>query len=364
VVAYARSPRRQARAIGNGFIRTTRFIIRRGRRPTTGGPVAASVPSAAGVKVIVSSASAVVHTPWLAYACLATSMALVGSYVGLSRLLVAAFPVFLLAWLRFAIAAVAMAGWVRAAPGEQPLSRHDRVLLFWESFLGNFLFSVCMLFGVALSSAVSAGVVMAAIPAAVAILSRVFLGERIAPRVALAIACAATGIALLALARPAATPASPAAGPAGQLWLGHLLLLGAVVCEASYVVIGKRLAANVSPRRISALINLWGLALVTPFGLWQAASFDFAAVAASTWALLAFYSLAASVATVWLWMRGLRHVPAARAGVFTVMLPVAAAGVGVVVLGEPFGALHTAALGLALSGLVLATWPARGGAAP
>ena len=80
--------------------------------------------------------------PLLAYACLAASMALVGSYVGASRLLVAVLPVFLLAWLRFGIAAVAMAHWVRRRPGEPPLSPQDRRLLFWESFLGNFLFSV------------------------------------------------------------------------------------------------------------------------------------------------------------------------------------------------------------------------------
>ena len=44
--------------------------------------------------------------PYLAYTCLAASMMLVGTYVGASRLLVAALPVFLLAWLRFGIAAL------------------------------------------------------------------------------------------------------------------------------------------------------------------------------------------------------------------------------------------------------------------
>jgi drug/metabolite transporter (DMT)-like permease len=297
--------------------------------------------------------------PLAAYASLAAAMALVGSYVGLSKLLVAVFPVFLLAWLRFGIAALAMAHWVRRADGDAALSPHDRWLLFWESFLGNFMFSICMLFGVALSSAVSAGVVMAAIPAAVALLSRVFLKEPIAPRIALAIACAAAGIALLAASRPAVE----ASGPGGwRSVLGHVLLLGAVLCEASYVVIGKRLAAHVTPRRISALINLWGLVLVTPLGLWQATSFAFSGVGTSTWVLLVFYSLAASMATVWLWMKGLRQVSAARAGVFTVMLPIAAAGVGIVVLGEPFGVAHALAFGLALAGLLLATWPARSGA--
>ncbi|MGL6108856.1 MAG: DMT family transporter [Rubrivivax sp.] len=291
--------------------------------------------------------------PLLAYACLAASMSLVGLYVGLSKLLLAAFPIFLLAWLRFGMAALAMAHWVRRRAGDAPLSAHDRKLLFWESFLGNFLFSICMLYGVALTSAVAAGVVMAAIPAAVALLSRIFLGERIRGRVVAAIACAVAGIGLLALAK---RPTGQADGAATQ-W-GTLLLLGAVFCEASYVVIGKRLTASVSPSRISALINLWGLALVTPLGLWQAWRFDFAAVSMPIWGLLLFYAIAASMVTVWLWMQGLRHVPAPQAGVFTVMLPISAALVGVLFLGEAFGPTHLVALALALAGLLLATWPA------
>jgi drug/metabolite transporter (DMT)-like permease len=72
-----------------------------------------------------------------------------------------------------------------------------------------------------------------------------------------------------------------------------------------------------------------------------------------------FYAIAASVVTVWLWMHGLRHVPASRAGVFTVCLPLAAAAVGVLLLGEAAGAMHLWALVLALAGLLLATWPQR-----
>ena len=291
--------------------------------------------------------------PAWAYLSLAAAMALVGCYVALSKLLVAVFPVLLLAWLRFGIAAVAMAHWVRRRPGEAALTRRDRILLFWESFLGNFLFSICMLYGVAMTSALAAGVMMAAIPAAVALLSRLGLGERIKPRVALAIACAALGIALLALARNAG-PDTAAGSP-----LGYALLLAAVFCEASYVVIGKQLTGNVTPRRISALINLWGLALVTPFGVWQALSFDFRAVPLPSWGLLVFYAVAASMVTVWLWMRGLQHVPSSRAGVFTVLLPISAALVGVALLGEGFTTAHVAAFGLALVGLLLATWPER-----
>lgn len=289
----------------------------------------------------------------LAYACLALSMSLVGSYVALSKPLVAAIPVFLLAWLRFGIGGLAMLHWLRKPPGEPPLEPRTHRLLFLESFLGNFLFSVCMLFGVSLTSAVSAGVIMAAIPATVALLSWAFLRERITGRTWTAIACAAGGIALLALAQPA----QGSAGAGRHAWLGNLLVLAAVACEASYAVIGKALTGVLGPKRITALINLWGFALVTPFGVWQALHFDFGAVGAGAWLLLVFYALAASVWTVWLWMTGLKVVPAAQAGVFTAMLPVSAALVGVLALGEQMGLLQALAFASALAGILLATLP-------
>jgi drug/metabolite transporter (DMT)-like permease len=293
----------------------------------------------------------------LAYACLALSMSLVGSYVALSKPLAAAIPVFLLAWLRFGIGGLAMLHWLRRPANEAPLTVRTKRLLFLESFLGNFLFSLCMLFGVSLTSAVSAGVIMAAIPATVALLSWAFLRERITGRTWAAIACAAFGIGLLAVGKP---PDNAAA--AGDLaWLGNLLVLGAVVCEASYAVIGKTLTGLLGPKRITALINMWGFALVTPFGLYTALQFDFGSVSRGAWLLLVFYALAASVWTVWLWMTGLKVVPAAQAGVFTAMLPVSAGLVGVLVLGEQLGPLQMLAFVAALLGVLLATAPSPSG---
>jgi drug/metabolite transporter (DMT)-like permease len=300
--------------------------------------------------------------PLGAYLLLALSMALVGSYVALSKPLAAALPVLLLAWLRFAIGAVAMAGWLKRPADEAPMSAQTRRLVFVESLLGNFLFSICMLYGVSMTSAVSAGIILASIPAVVALLSWWWLGERITPRVALGVACAGLGIALLSLSKqelPSHTGQglAPDLGQNHRLW-GNLLVFGAVVCEASYAVIGKKLTGVLSPKRITALINLWGLALTTPVGLYLALRFDFSALPAATWMLVLFYGLAASVGTVWLWMTGLQTVPAAKAGVFTVMLPISAALVGVLALGETLGGLQLLAFALALAGLVLATWPA------
>ena len=299
----------------------------------------------------------------LAYAALALSMALVGSYVALSKPLAAVFPVLLLAWLRFGIGGVAMLHWLKKPADEPPLTRQMRGLLFLESFLGNFLFTLCMISGVKLTTAVAAGVIMAAIPAAVAMLSWLFLRERVPPRVWAGVACAVLGIGLLSLSKNEHSGLGDLAlegqNTSNLAWLGNLLLLGAVLCEASYAVIGKKLTSALGPRRITSLINLWGFALTTPFGLWLAWSFDFGAVGLSTWVLLLFYALAACMWTVWLWMTGLKSVPAAQAGVFTVLLPISAALVGVGVLGERLAGVQLLAFGVALAGVLLATLPSR-----
>lgn len=236
-------------------------------------------------------------------------------------------------------------------------------LVFLESLLGNFLFSICMLYGVSMTSAISAGVIMASIPAAVALMSWFFLRERIGLRVWAAVACAAFGIGLSSLSKSELLVHSGRGLEANfaykNMLLGNLLVFGAVMCEAAYAVIGKKLTGALSPKRITALINLWGFVLMTPMGLYMALTFDFDAVASGSWLLLIFYALAASVWSVWLWMTGLQNVPAAKAGVFTVMLPVSSALVGVFALGETLRGMQLLAFGIALLGVVLATLPAR-----
>ncbi len=296
-----------------------------------------------------------------AYLLLALSMSLVGSYVALSKPLVAVLPVFLLAWLRFGIGGLAILHWLKKPPSELPMSQATKQLIFLESFLGNFLFSILMLYGVSLTTAVSAGVIMASIPAVVAVMSWYLLGERVSARVWIAVACAALGIALLALSKQELSTQSAQGVVAGMTikseLLGDLLLFGAVLCEAAYAVIGKKLTGILTPKRITALINVWGFALMTPMGLYLAVSFDFRALSVGIWSLLIFYALAASVGSVWLWMTGLKTVAAANAGVMTVMLPISSVLVGVFALDETLGGLQPLAFAICLVGLLLATLP-------
>lgn len=286
----------------------------------------------------------------LGYALLFAGMAVVGSYVALSKPLTERLPVFLLAWLRFGIAALVMLPWTLSLRAALPQAR----TLFLQSFFGNFLFSICMLSGVALTSASATGVILSTLPAVVAVFSWLFLRERLSARSWLAVALAVAGVVLLTLVRDTGAVAGT-----GVSVTGNALIFGCVCCEAVYVILGKRLTASLSPMRISALINLVGFVLMTPFGLWQASGFDFSRLSAPDWSMLVFYSLAASIVSTWLWLSGLKHVPASHSGVFTIAMPLAACAVAVGWLGEHLGLAHWAAFTLAAAGIALIAWPPR-----
>jgi drug/metabolite transporter (DMT)-like permease len=288
------------------------------------------------------------------YSYLFSGMAVVGIYVALSKPLTQAFPVFLLATLRFGIAAVLMLPWLNrtliAGQADAPLSPELKTTLFWQSFFGNFLFSIFMLFGVSQTSATASGVILATLPAVVALFSWGILNEKLNAATIAAVGLAFAGVAALSMAK---------ASQGGISLVGNLLVFCCVGCEAVYIILGKRLTQSLSPQRISALINLVGLCLMAPLGIWQALSFDFYAVTFGTWALLIFYAIAASMLSTALWLTGLKSVPASHSGVFTIALPLSATVVGVSFLGEQLSWVHGLSFACAVAGILLIAYSAR-----
>lgn len=292
----------------------------------------------------------------LPYLSLTSGMALVGCYIALNKPLSFIFPVFLLMWLRFGIGTIAMWGWLKKPANEAAITRRTHYLLFAEALFGVVLFTLFTIVGVHLTSATAASIIMSAIPAVVAIMGRFWLHEALSKRTILSIMCAVLGIMLLTLSKPSKTPAQTAIAISDyRTWIGYGSLLLAVLCEASYSILGKQLTAHLSPKRIASIVNLWGLALSTPFGLYFAWHFSFANVQLAHWGLLVFYGISAGMVSVWLWMTGLRYVPAAQAGIFTVFLPVSTAITGVVFLHERLTTMQWLALSIALASVLLAT---------
>jgi len=215
-----------------------------------------------------------------------------------------------------------------------------------------------MLNGVQRTSAVAAGVITSTIPAVVALLAWLLLKERPGPRALAAIALAMVGILLVNLAHSHGGSGSSGSTAEGSL-SGNLMIMGAVVCESIYVILSRRLSQTLPAIEICAYTHGLGLLLMLPLGAGALLHFNYSGVTASTWVLLVWYGLSASIFSFWLWMKGIRHVPGALAGVFTAVLPIAAATYGMVFLGERPTPAHGAALACVVAGLVLASLQPR-----
>ncbi|HKT97429.1 MAG TPA: DMT family transporter [Paraburkholderia sp.] len=279
---------------------------------------------------------------------LVAAMLLVGSNVGIGKTIVAFLPVPLFALLRFVIALAVLWPLLRVARMRR-VKRDEWLNLFLQALFGTFGFTLLMLGGVHRTSAVAAGVITSTIPAVVALFSWFFLRERPDARAFASIVLAIAGIAVINLAHAGSGSQNPGS------FAGNLMVLGAVCCESFYVILSRRLTQTLAPLEICAYTHLFGFLLMLPVGLPSALWFDYASVPASVWALVLWYGLSASVFSFCLWMMGIRHVPGSIAGVFSAVLPVAAALYGIAFLGERPTPAHGIALACVIGGIALAS---------
>lgn len=287
-----------------------------------------------------------------AYLQLGGAMALVGVNVAVAKLLAAALPIALIVALRCLMACAVLWPLARWREGHARPSAAALLNLAAQAAVGTLLYNAALLTGLRHTSALEAGLVLATMPAVVAVGSALWLRERLSPRQWLAALLAAFGMAALTLARLAGQ-----GGGDGHL-LGNLLVFAAVCGEAGYVLLAKRLSGRLPVLTASFWMQAFSAAMLLPFALPGLPAI--AALASPDLAgLLVFHSLTASVLCLVLWYAGLRRAPAGVAGVFTALLPAAAAAVAVLLLGEEFAALHGIGFGLMLASILLATWPGR-----
>jgi drug/metabolite transporter (DMT)-like permease len=281
---------------------------------------------------------------------LIAAMLLVGSNVGIGKSIVAFVPVVAFALARFVIALAVL--WPLLRPAKMRAVKRDEWLnLFLQALFGTFGFTLLMLNGVARTSAVAAGVITSTIPAVVALFAWIFLRERPNARALASIALAMLGIVAVNLPHGGASEGEPAFGS----FAGNLMVLGAVCCESLYVILSRRLTQTLSAIDICAYTHLFGFLLMLPLGVKALIGFDYATVPPGIWALMLWYGLSASIFSFWLWMKGIRHVHGSLAGVFSAVLPVAAAGYGIVFLGERPTLAHGVALACVITGIAIAS---------
>lgn len=276
-------------------------------------------------------------------------MAIVGSSVVVGKLLVVRVPVFLVGGLRLLLACLVLVPVLLVAERGRPRpGGRDLAVLALQAFTGIFLFTTLLLYGLTQTSAAASGIVTSTTPAVAGLLSVVLLGERLTWTRAGGIALAVLGLLAVNLGVPGAS-AAEGSSPV----LGNLLVFGAVVGEALFIVCGKVAATRVPPLSAAATISVLGLLMFLPFAAWEAARFDFARVTVADWAALAYYGLVVTVLAFVLWARGLAVVPASTAAGFTAVLPVSAVALSYAFLGEPFAWSHVVGGACVIGGIGL-----------
>ncbi|MDW8443394.1 MAG: hypothetical protein RML45_03120 [Acetobacteraceae bacterium] len=114
-----------------------------------------------------------------------------------------------------------------------------------------------------LTSALEGGLVLATLPAVVAIGSALWLGERLGRRGWAAVGLAVTGMGAVNAVR---------AGAEGEgSLLGNALVFAGVVGEAVYVLLAKRIAGRVGVLTASFWMQLFSFLQLTPFALLSSA---------------------------------------------------------------------------------------------
>ena len=135
---------------------------------------------------------------------------------------------------------------------------------------------------------------------------------------------------------------------------GNALVFAAIVCEALFILLNRKLHTPVAALPLSTLMCGIGFAVALgpacferPWGM------PFNASALNG---VLYYALVPTVAGFVLWYAGAARISGAEAGLMTALVPVSAVALAAVVLREPVSAAQLAGVACVLGAVLLATF--------
>lgn len=249
--------------------------------------------------------------------------------------------------VRFAAGSVLLWWIVRRTEGD---ARPDRATL-WRlvvlGVLGNSIYQLLFIEGLARTPATKSAMILAILPVAVTV-GAAWLGvEHVTRRQQVAVGVASLGVAVVLLARGGSI-----GGPVG---VGDLLLLVAVAAWTAYTLLLRSWALPMSALRITAWTTYTGTPVLLLAGLPQVIGTDWGAVSVAGWGGIAYSTLLSLVLAYVLWNRAVAALGASRTAAFNCLVPFLSAIIAFVVLHERPGPLHVVGGLLIIGGVLLAT---------
>lgn len=218
--------------------------------------------------------------------------------------------------LRVMLAAVVLLSLVFVRGGTFP-TRREILTLMILGMLGNGLYQILFVEGVARTKVGNAALIVAAAPAFIAIMSRAGGIERVSRRVLLGIALSLGGVIIVVLG-------SAHASNGNVTLLGTLLVFLGTLCWTTFTVLLQPYARRLDPIQLSAFTMLGGtlpLLIATPRAL---IATDWSRLGLQGWGAV-FYASVISMGVAYLfWYRGLRVLGPTRTAVYSNLQPVIA----------------------------------------
>ncbi|MCG8618819.1 MAG: DMT family transporter [Desulfobacterales bacterium] len=281
-----------------------------------------------------------------AWANLTLAMIIVGSSVVFGKVITAEFPVFLASCIRFAIAsAVMLPLLIKTEGGFYKPDRKDLTRLLGMAFCGQFVFTALVLLGLRYTSAIEAGIITSTSPAMMAVVAFILFRER--PGVFQMVAV------LLAVGGVISVNGLTGGGLSTAHLTGNLMMVGAVVGEAVFLLMRKSISPALSNMALTAYLCFAGFAMFLPFALYQSLTFDFSAVSKGAWLAMIYFGAVFTVLAYILWFRGVSRVSGAVAGIFTAVMPVSGVVLSCLFLKEVFTSSHGIGMAMVLSGIFI-----------
>ncbi|MFP4375421.1 MAG: DMT family transporter [Spirochaetales bacterium] len=257
-----------------------------------------------------------------------------------------------LVFFRLAAAAIFFFVLVRLRHVPRP-PRRDLLRLVMLALFEPVLYFLLETQGLALTSASSGALVIAAVPVFVALFARLFLSERMRALGWIGTAISIAGVVLLVLGDD--NPDYSAT----SVW-GNLLVLGAALSASGYIVLARSLSGRTHPLQISFFQMLVGALCFTPLFAYNTVATGLPVFTpAVAWALV-FLTLVATIAAFLCYNYALSQIPAAKAAVFLNGIPLVTAVVAAIILGEELTWLQAGAGLVIIVGVVMAGVRRRG----
>lgn len=277
-------------------------------------------------------------------------MALFGTATPVARLVTETLHPIVASTLRVLLAGVVLLPLARRQGLDlRDLTRADWLRAAALAVVGMFGFTVLLAYGMQRVPGVTGSIVMGTAPAVTALGGAVFLRERTTWRRWVGIFTAMVGVVLLRLA----------GGDAGFALLGVALVFGAVVAEATYTLVGKRLTVSLDPVRTTALAILLSIPLFVVASIPFLGDVEWTAVGLVGWAAVAWWGLGTLALGSIVWYTGVKDVPGHVAAAFMAFMPLSALIGSYLLLGEPPRWWHAPGAALVLVATSLVAWDHR-----